>query len=81
MQSGARSLIVDLAEVPFIDSSGIDVLVEAFRHIHKDGMRLTVVCSRENVLRVFKVTGLLDLFAFYASREEALAAIDEPPSE
>ena len=72
--SGARQLIVDLTGVPFIDSSGIDALVGTFRRLQGRGARLDVVGSRANVMRVFEVTGLLDVFAFHASREDALAA-------
>jgi anti-sigma B factor antagonist len=82
LEPGVQRLIVDLTEVPFIDSSAINVLVTTFRRLQELGAGLDVVGSRPSVLRVFKVTGLLDTFGFYASRQEALAARRElSPSE
>ena len=72
-----RRLIVDLADVPFIDSSAISVLVTWFRRSRELGTHLCIAGAGPNVMRVFKVTGLLDTFSFYASREEALSATGE----
>jgi anti-sigma B factor antagonist len=73
-QDGAMRLIVDLTMVPFIDSTGLGVLVSEFRAAHARGAGIDIVCDRPNVVRIFKVTGLLGVFGFFASRTEALAA-------
>ena len=74
LTGGAQQLIVDLTGVSFIDSSGVDALVGTLRRLQSRGARLDVVGSRTNVMRVFKITGLIGIFGFYESRQEALAA-------
>lgn len=57
-----RVITVDLAGVPYIETSGIATLVEALR-IARHGQ--TIVCLqglRGSVLRLFEVTGVLPLF-------------------
>lgn len=75
IDAGARHLVVDLAEVPFIDSSGLGVLVVALRRLHACGGSIDLVCHRDNVIRAFRLTGLLSVFPLHASRDEALAAL------
>ena len=74
LENKSRRLIVDIASVPFIDSSGLTPLIVAVRRLLERGARLDIVGSQAAVTRVFKVTGLQDVFTFYATREEALAA-------
>jgi len=56
------AITVDLAGVPYIETSGIATLVEALRIARH---RQTIVCLRGlsgSVLRLFEVTGVLPLF-------------------
>ena len=57
-----RTVTVDLAGVPFIETSGIATLIEALRTAHN---RQTGFCLQGlggSVLRLFEVTGVLALF-------------------
>lgn len=75
IDAGARHLLVDLAEVSFIDSSGLGVLVVALRRLHACGGSIDLACHGENVIRAFRLTGLLSVFPLHDSREEALAML------
>ena len=55
-----RNLVVDLSEVPFLDSSGISVLVHARQILRNGGHTLRVTGEQENVRTVLEVTGLLE---------------------
>jgi anti-sigma B factor antagonist len=70
---GARRLVIDLSEVPFIDSTGLCVLVQGLRHMQPRGGSLDIVCSRANILRTFEIAALRGLFALYANRGAAMA--------
>jgi anti-sigma B factor antagonist len=70
---GAHHIVVDLEGVPFIDSSGLGVLVVALRRLKECDGAIHLVCERENVIRAFRLTGLLSVFPLHASREEAIA--------
>lgn len=58
----STALHLDMAEVAFMDSTGVGVLVEARRRIDLEGGRLTVVNPSRQVLRVLEVTGIDRLF-------------------
>jgi len=55
-----RDLIVDLARVSFLDSSGIRRLMDARRDVAKRGATMTVTGAQGVVLTVLKVTGVYD---------------------
>ena len=61
-RASPRVITVDLAGVPYIETSGIATLVEALRIARH---RQTTVCIQGlsgSVLRLFEVTGVLSLF-------------------
>ncbi|MBK5287702.1 MAG: STAS domain-containing protein [Acidimicrobiia bacterium] len=62
IDTGAPLIVVDLAGVGFIDSSGLGALVVASQHAETTGAALTVRNAEGAVRRVFEVTGLLDTF-------------------
>ena len=57
----ARSLVVDLADVMFLDSTGIAPLIVARRRAAAAGQTLTVVNARDRVRRVLDLTGVLPI--------------------
>jgi anti-sigma B factor antagonist len=71
--SGHRRLVVDLSEVEFIDSTGLSVLVASQNRVREIGGVLTVVCSQERLLRLFRITGLDQVFTICPTVDEALA--------
>ena len=55
-------LALDMAQVAFMDSAGVEVLVAARRRIDLEGGRLKVLNPSRRVLRVLEVTGIDRLF-------------------
>lgn len=51
-------LVVDLAEVPYIDSTGIGVLVGAAHRAQEAGKKLVVARPQSNVARVLGLLGV-----------------------
>ena len=72
IEDGATILIVDLARVTFIDSAALGVLVGAAKRVRPKNGRLDIVCTDENICRLFEITGLDHVFGIYRTREEAL---------
>jgi anti-anti-sigma factor len=52
------NLVVDLAGVTFLDSTGINALVRAHNRAVEDGSTVTVVNCSPRVRRTFEVTGV-----------------------
>ncbi|HEV7965119.1 MAG TPA: STAS domain-containing protein [Actinoplanes sp.] len=53
---------VDLADVPFMDSTGVNALVRAYHSAASEGCRLRVVQPQHSVHRVLYTCGLLEMF-------------------
>lgn len=61
LDDGARTLALDLADVGFVDSSGLGVLVALHRHAEAVGGRFVVRSVPPPVQRLFEITRLGDL--------------------
>ena len=70
----ADLVVVDLAEVTFIDSAGLGALVGAHRRMREEGGRLRIVRPPALVARAFELTGLDDVLELHDDRDQALAA-------
>jgi anti-sigma B factor antagonist len=55
---GATTVVVDLGEVTFIDSTAIGVLLGARERLRLSGGMLELVCVEPNVLRVLEIVGM-----------------------
>ena len=76
VDAGERAVVVDLAAVDFCDSSGLNVLVRAYKHARAQNATLTVTGAYGRVENVLKTTGL-DRFLVEGAAEED-AAEDAP---
>lgn len=73
----SRSLIIDFADVPYVDSAGIGALVGAYVTHQKDGRSLSLVGVSDRVHNALKATRVEQFFRFFDSvsaAEQASAA-------
>ena len=68
--AGARTIVVDLTETTFLDSTMLHALLSA-RNELRDGGRLLLVTNDETVKRTFEIAGIDRFFDFYPSRRAA----------
>jgi anti-sigma B factor antagonist len=73
--AGTTQVVLDLAEVDFIDSTGLSVLLNGLRRVTRRGGRMAIVCTNPTVLRLFVITRLDSTFEIVSTREQALRAI------
>jgi anti-sigma B factor antagonist len=59
--SEAKRILLDLAELTFIDSIGVAVLLEAHERSATDGTQLRIVSVDGQVRQVLKLTGLVEV--------------------
>ncbi|MBE7412423.1 MAG: STAS domain-containing protein [Leptospiraceae bacterium] len=67
-------VVIDLAKVPFIDSSGIGTLVTGMYRLKKYHGGLKVINITGSVAKVFKLTGMEQHLEVCKSEEEAVSA-------
>lgn len=71
IEGGCNNVIVDLERVGFIDSSGLGVLVSALRRARERDGAVRIVCTRDNILKIFRITGLDKVFPIFGDLAEA----------
>jgi anti-sigma B factor antagonist len=69
-----RRLIIDLSEVPYMDSSGVATLVEAMQIARRNGSKLVLCRLQEKVRSIFEIARLDMVFTIVDSIEAASAA-------
>ena len=69
----SRVAILDLAEVPYIDSSGMGAIINYHVHCERSGIRLIVAGVSTRVLELFKLTHVDTVIAMAPSVEAAEA--------
>ncbi len=72
MNEGDNRLVVNLSEVPMIDSSGIGVLVRTLTQAKQHGGSLKLVNPSKFALQTLKIVGLLSLFELFDDETQAI---------
>ncbi len=67
-------LIVDLADVPYMDSSGVATLVEALQALRKGGGTMILCNLQPKVLSIFEIARLDMVFTIVEDKDAALNA-------
>jgi anti-sigma B factor antagonist len=62
VDEGKYRLVVDLERVEFLDSTGLGVLVGGLKRVRTHDGSLSLVCTQERLLKIFRITGLDKVF-------------------
>jgi anti-sigma B factor antagonist len=65
-------VVVDLSGVEFMDTAGLEVLLEAWNASRQSDERMCLVAPEGPITRLLEVTGLSDLLDLYAELETAV---------
>lgn len=71
-------LIIDLSDVPFMDSAGLGALIGGIRRVRDAGGAVGVVCARPAVLRLLHTTGFDRIVEISPTVDAARAAATAP---
>jgi len=69
---GAETIVVDLSDVSFIDSTGLGVLVGAETRAREEDKGLRLVVTQPQILRLLELTGLDEVFTVLSSTRDAV---------
>jgi len=72
---GDATIVVDLLQVSFLDSTALGVLVGALKRCREAGGDLRLVIAEPRILKVFEITGLTEVFSIHPTVEDALGAL------
>jgi anti-sigma B factor antagonist len=71
IEGGCSNVVIDMESVGFIDSSGLGVLVSALRRARERDGSVRLVCTRDNILKILRITGLDKVFPIFSEKSEA----------
>ncbi len=75
MEAKKEHIVLNLAEVPYLDSAALGILVDAVRRAREMGGGIYLAQVTPFVLRAFEITRLIKIFQVHDKVEAALEAI------
>ena len=71
---GDVNLIIDLLAVDFIESTGLGALIGGRRRAYALKGSLSLVCTEQQMLKIFRITGLDKVFTIHETVDAAVSA-------
>ena len=71
LADGNVDIVVNLLDVGFIESTGLGALIGGRRRANDLAGSLSLVCTQEQMLKIFHITGLDKVFTIYDTVEAA----------
>jgi anti-sigma B factor antagonist len=72
VQQGRTKILLNLGEVPYIDSAGLGQIVRTYTTVTRDGGQLKLVHLTKRIEDLLAITKLLTVFETFDSESEAL---------
>jgi anti-sigma B factor antagonist len=72
-----RCILLDLSDVTYLSSAGLRVLLLMYRYIRENQGNVALIGLTEDVHDVMEITGFLDLFTVYYSRDEGIREFEK----
>ncbi|MFD7433848.1 STAS domain-containing protein [Streptomyces sp. NPDC059861] len=76
LHHGRSHFVLDVSEVPFMDSSGMNIILRIYQETRRTGGSVHILSPTPPVQRVLDLTGVSITVPVSGSFEEALALID-----
>lgn len=78
-ESGKKNVVVDLAKVKFMNSSGLGMLISGLTTMRNSGGDLRLANVADRIQSLLVITKLITVFKHFDSVEEAVDSFDEDP--
>ena len=76
--ASSPKLLIDMSEVPFVDSAGLGALIGGIRRTREAGGEVAVCCNRPTLVRLLHTTGFDRIVTVADTIEDAAAALNQP---
>ena len=72
LNQGRKKIVLNLAEVPYIDSAGLGEVVRTFTTVSRQGGNLKLLNLTKRITDLLAITKLLTVFDAYDSEQDAV---------
>ncbi len=73
LKAGSKKIVLNLAEVSYVDSSGIGELVSAYTLVTNQGGKLVLLNLQKKMRELLQITRLINVFHIYDDEKAALS--------
>jgi anti-sigma B factor antagonist len=77
LTAGTRKVLLNMTQVPILDSMGIGEIVRAYNKVKEAGGNLKLVGLTDRVYGALKITKLLDLIESFKTEQEATESFNQ----
>lgn len=74
IQQGQQKLLLNLGDVPYIDSAGLGEIVRTYTTVSRQGGKLKLLNLTKRIEDLLSITKLLTVFETFDSEQEAVAS-------
>ena len=78
LDDGERKLLLNLAEVEYIDSAGLGEIIRAYTSVAKQGGRLQLLKLTNKVRDLLQITKLCTVLEVHDDEAEAIVSLNRP---
>jgi anti-sigma B factor antagonist len=72
VESGKKKILLNLADVPYVDSAGLGEIVRCYTTVSRQGGKLKLLNLTKKIQDLLSITKLLTVFETYDSEAEAV---------
>src|SRR3954464_7905555 len=72
VNQGQKKLVLNLAEVPYIDSAGLGEIVRTYTTVSRQGGSLKLLSLTKRITDLLSITKLLTVFETFESEQDAV---------
>jgi len=78
INQGRRKLVLNLADVPYIDSAGLGEIVRTYTTVSRQGGSLKLLNLTKRITDLLSITKLLTVFETFESEDDAVKSFSAP---
>jgi anti-sigma B factor antagonist len=75
IDGGAKTILVNMANVSYMDSSGFGTLLGVTKRVRPDGGSVNLIGCNEAICRMLKITRLNTIFGLFDDEDAAVKAV------
>ena len=72
VQQGHKNVLLNLGDVPYVDSAGLGEIVQAYATVNKNGGSLKLVNTTKRIKDLLSITKLLTVFDTFDTEAEGI---------
>ena len=77
IKNGCNKMIINFSDVNYISSAGLRVLIFTTKSFAKSSGSFAVCSLNENIVKIFEISGLVNLFTIHDDLEQGIASLKD----